>query len=34
LGIIEQAQNEVNNVITSSGYYKSSLLEEYQWQKK
>ena len=34
IGVIEQAQKEVNNVIDSSGYYKKNLLEDYQWIKK
>lgn len=33
-GVIEQAQNEVNNIIESSGYYKKNLMEDYQWIKK
>lgn len=34
LGIIEQAQKEIDNIIESSGYYKRSLIEDYQWEKK
>lgn len=34
LGLIEQAQNEINKVIESSGYYKRDLIEDYQWVKK
>lgn len=34
LGVIEQAQKDLNNILDSSGYYKKNLLEDYQWIKK
>lgn len=34
IGVIEQAQKDLNNIIDSSGYYKKNLLEDYQWIKK
>lgn len=34
IGVIEHAQNDLNLIIDSSGYYKTNLLQDYQWVKK
>lgn len=34
IGLIEHSIIDINNIIDSSGYYKSELLENYKWVKK
>ena len=34
VGLIEHSIIDINNIIDSSGYYKSELLENYKWVKK
>lgn len=33
-GVIEIAQKDIENIIEASGYYRKSLIEDYQWEKK
>ena len=33
LGIVEKAQNDVNEILTASGYNVEYLLDNYEWQK-
>ncbi len=34
IGVIEQAQSDIENIIKSSGYSRNKLLEEFIWKKK